>query len=120
MRYTQVFVYAGLLMVALIAAYLTWTHEPPGGKGDVVVIDLEPPQLQSVVYEEPEHRVQVSRREGGDDGICWGDTRKLKDPPRERGEPPKLLRDGGDDDSADGGPDRAEEPEPDTPPESTE
>ncbi len=104
MRYTQVFVYAGLLLVALIAAYLTWTHEPPGGKGDVGVIAANPEQLQAVVYQEEEQRVTVSRREGGDDGICWGDTWKLKNAPK-KPEPkppiPEALETDGDDDSAD-------------------
>ncbi len=91
MRYTQVLIYAALLLVALVAAYLTWTHEPPGGKGDVLVVDASAEQLQSVVYEEEEHTVRVTRREGGDDGICWGDTRKLKDAPRVPDKVPPVL-----------------------------
>lgn len=113
MRYTQVVIYAGLLLAALIAAYLTWTHEPPGGKGDVVVIAADPSQLQSIAYQEEEQRVTVSRREGGDDGICWGDTWKIKDAPKkpERKPPvPGSLEAEGDDDSAD--PQEAEPAEP--------
>ncbi len=110
MRYAQVFVYAGLLLVALIAAYLSWTHEPPGGKGDVLVIDADPDQLQQVVYEEPDHRVQVARQEGGEDGICWGDTFKRKDAPK-KPEPPSPMPLAGDDDSAEPA-DGEVEPEP--------
>ncbi|MDP7114245.1 MAG: DUF4340 domain-containing protein [Myxococcota bacterium] len=110
MRYTQVLIYAALLLVALVAAYMSWTHEPPGGKGDVVVIDADARQLQAVVYEEEDHTVRVTRREGGDDGICWGDTRKLSVAPRTPDKvPPVLNPEGeGDDDSAEPA---SEEPE---------
>ena len=114
MRYTQILIYGVLLAIALIASYLTWTHEPPGGKGDVVVIDLDEGGLQQVIFEEPDLRVAVSLR-GEGDGYCWGETRKVKDKPR-KPEPPKRPgeedadedSEGDDDDSADG----VAEPEP--------
>ncbi len=94
MRWTRIGIYAGLLVAALIASYLTWTHEPAEGKGDVVVLDPGSTGLTSVVYEEPDLRVALELREGGEDGICWGTTRRVKDGPRKPLEPP------GDDDSA--------------------
>jgi len=110
MRWTSIGIYGGLLIAALIASYLTWTHEPPGGKGDVVVFDTGAGGLQAVVYEEPDLRVQVELREGGDDGVCWGTTRRVKDAPKKPPMPPR-----GDDDSAE-----AEESEPAEPERITE
>ena len=118
MRYAQVFVYSGLLLVALVAAYLTWTHEPPGGKGDVLVIDADADQLQTVVYAEDEQRVTVARRDGGEDGIYWGETWRLKDAPRKPDRKSPLVKAmEGDDDSAGGDDDSAEpaEAEPEEP-----
>ena len=100
MRLTQILIYGGLLVTALIASYLTWTHEPPGGKGDVVIIDAGAEALQQVIYEEPDLRVAVQRREHGGDAYCWGETRKTRDAPRKRDKVPPALAAGDDDDSA--------------------
>jgi len=103
MRYTQILVVGGLLVAALIASYVTWTYEPPGGgKGDVVAFDVAPDALTQVVYTETDLRVAVEQRSGADGEFCWGQMRKIKDAPRK---PPKRGDDAGDDDSAD-------EPEP--------
>jgi len=98
MRWSRIGIYAGLLVVALIASYLTWTHEPPGGKGDVVVFDPGSGGLTQVIYEEPDLRVAVELREGGEDGICWGSSRRVKDAAKKPPLPPR-----GDDDSAEPG-----------------
>ncbi len=102
MRTTQILIYGGLLVAALIASYLTWTHEPDGGKGDVTIIDLKADGLQQVLYEEPDLRVAVQRREADGDAYCWGETRKTRDAPkRPEDKVPPALAAGDDDDSAD-------------------
>jgi len=106
MRYTQILVVGGLLVAALIASYLTWTYDPPGGgKGDVVAFDVAPGSLTQVVYEETDLRVAVEQRSGSGNEFCWGQMRKVKDAPKK---PPKRKDDAGDDDSAE---ETAEEPE---------
>lgn len=100
MRTTQILIYGGLLVAALIASYLTWTHEPVGGKGDVTVIDLKAEGLRQVLYEEADLRVAVQRREVDGEAYCWGETRKIRDAPKRPGEVPPALASGDDDDSA--------------------
>ena len=100
MNNTRVLVYGGLLVVALIASYLTWTHEPPGGKGDVLVIGANQ-GVQQVVFEEEELRVQVQSRTSEQGDYCWGDTRKVRKAPRKPPTPPMPEEDAAaDDDSA--------------------
>ena len=97
MRYTQILVVGGLLIAALIASYLTWTYEAPGGKGDVVVFDIATSSLTQVVYTETDLRVAVEQRSNEAAEFCWGQMRKVKDAPRK---PPQRGDDAGDDDSA--------------------
>ncbi len=116
MNKARVLVYGGLLVVALIASYLTWTHEPPGGKGDVLIIGAGQ-GVQQVVYEEEELRVQVQSRTSDQGEFCWGDTRKTRNAPRKPPTPPKPEEDAdaaADDDSAEGesAAEPVEEPEP--------
>ncbi len=100
MRTTHILIYGGLLVAALIASYLTWTHDPPGGKGDVVVIDAKAESLQQVVYDETDLHVAVQRRVLDGDAFCWGETRKTRDAPKRRDHVPPALAAGDDDDSA--------------------
>jgi hypothetical protein len=65
-------IYAGLLLVALGAAYHTWTHEDELALSDaVVIVPGEPNALESVAYKSKELELTITLREDERGRYAW-------------------------------------------------
>lgn len=71
----SVFVYATLLVVALVGAYLSWTHEAePRLKDGVVVLDASEADLREVRYTAKDFSVSLTRKSDAFGEYAWVET----------------------------------------------
>jgi hypothetical protein len=73
--------YGVALVVALVAAYLSWTYESEAdleSKDAVVIVDAKPEKLAAVVYEEDDLTVRLEPREDDHGEYVWAETSRTK------------------------------------------
>ncbi|MFL5320507.1 MAG: DUF4340 domain-containing protein [Myxococcaceae bacterium] len=69
MRAQGVFITGGLAVVGLIAAYMTWQREPEDTSATATVLDINKRELEKVRYEDQTKWLELTRREGEDNGV---------------------------------------------------
>ncbi|MFH1132428.1 MAG: DUF4340 domain-containing protein [Pseudomonadota bacterium] len=70
-----------ILAVALVAAYFTWTREPSTSDDKISVLNLRN-GVDNVLYEEPDLKVDISKRKDDIGTFYWAKTDLLEKPPR--------------------------------------
>ncbi len=76
-------IYSALLVVALLAAYLSWTAEEEpevDSRNKVVLVDKTAEELESITYEEDGFSVTLEPRKDAHGEYVWADTKRLKTP----------------------------------------
>ena len=77
-----VWVYGACLTLALTAAYLSWTAEPEdAGVDEVVVVEIDRKDLESVTYKSEALAVTVTPRTDEHGDYLWVDTDRTVTPP---------------------------------------
>lgn len=98
-----VMIYAGLLVVALVGAYASWTHEAeePRVRDGVVVVDIGEKDLTEVRYSARDFRVSLTRRTDGLGEYVWVESTR-EEPVNKKPVNPHAPDDGHGPDEVDG------------------
>lgn len=109
----NVAILGGLLTVALIGSYVSWTSEDEEIEdGQVTVIDAKPEQLSAVTYANDELQVELTMRSDDRGRYVWvktTETEMVPVPPEPTPEPLESVEDG--EDAVDDAPVEPPEPE---------
>ncbi len=84
----SVIILAVLLAAAMLGSYFSWTYEDAGKeeKG-VVLLDIEPEDLQSLKYEEEDFKIEIVSKSDKLGDYYWAEAeRKIKPPKKPNGE----------------------------------
>lgn len=70
-----VIIYASLLVVSLIGAYVSWTHEEdPRVKDGIVVLDISPDDLTEIKYSNEGFKVDITKKRDALGEYIWVDS----------------------------------------------
>lgn len=70
-------IYSALLIVALVAAYMSWTHEEgPQLRGGVMVLDVAEKDLAEIRYSTEDFKVSITRKKDELGDYAWIETQR--------------------------------------------